>query len=124
MKTLNIILLALGFLLMTTSCTKEEEAGINYEVLNTEALKADAGETVTLQIKFTDADGLDKIIVESLEMGLEYSEELDGNPTSITREFEVTIPDDAPSGGFCLLELDITDTKGFILKEAFVIKVN
>jgi len=124
MKTLNILLFVIGFSLLTSSCSKEEETNINYEILNQEALTADAGETFTLQIKFTDDKGLDKIIAESTEMGLEYSEDLEDNPTSITREFDMTIPANAPSGGFCLLELEITNISGSFIREAFVIKVN
>jgi len=122
MKTLNIILLAIGLLLMTASCTKEE-AGITYEVLNPEVLDSRPGDTHIIELVFTDEDGLSQIFIESKDLGIDTLQNFSNNPPYVLRNIEVTIPDSAKAGMFYSVLLDVSDAKGLRLEENFDIEI-
>ena len=123
MKNLKIVFLGLIAVFMTTSCL-EENAGIEYQVINSDALNATAGETITLQLRFTDDDGLDQISATSTDLNVDFLENLSSNPPSVTRDFEINIPSEPVDDVTYEMDLDISDSKGNRLEEILIIQVS
>ena len=122
MKTLNIILLAIGLLLMTASCSKEEP-GIRYEILNPEVLQSQTGDTFTLELSFEDEDGISQIVIESKDLGIDELENLNNRPTNILRNISIVIPDDAEVDDLYTINLEVSDDKGYRIQDSFDIEV-
>ena len=115
MKILKVIV-ALVIVSIFASCSKDD-SGIEYTVINMEDLTADAGETITLQINFSDDNGISQIVLESAELGIDYLENLAVESTSVNRDFELTVPSDAMSEEVYSIDIEVSDITGRRIQE-------
>jgi len=121
MKTLKLFIFLLISSFTIISCS--DEAGILVNLKNVEQLEAQAGQTLTFALEFTDEDGIQQIVLESELLGLDFLENLDGSFTTVTKDFSVTIPSDATVGSTYDIDVDVSDTTGRAIQEVFEVTI-
>jgi len=111
MKTLKILTAAILFITLVSSCS-DDNFGIEYEVISTDDLVGNPGDTLDFSMRFSHSSGIQQIILESSELGLDYLENLADRLPSVVRDFTIIIPEDAATGEVFNIELRLSEANG------------
>ena len=122
MKSLSYLLLSISMVFFFGSCSSDD-SGLEYQLLETEQLQANAGDTLEFSIKFIDGEGIQQIVLSSTELDLDYLENLSDQPLELTRIFNVTIPNDAESGSDYEIKLEFSSNTGFAKEDILTIEI-
>jgi len=96
---------------------------LDYQIRGSSQLSGAPGQELMFTINFQGDIGVQQIILESNELGLDYVENIERPAGDITRSFEITVPNDSKRGDNIDVRVEFSDTNGNSLVDNFNIRV-
>jgi len=121
MRAIKSLFAIFTILILITSCT--DDFTLDYQIRGSSQLSGAPGQELMFTINFQGDIGVQQIILESNELGLDYVENIERPAGDITRSFEITVPNDSKRGDNIDVRVEFSDTNGNSLVDNFNISV-
>ncbi len=112
MNTLKILIMSLGLMIAATSCGDDDRAA-EYNLVSANQIKSDDEVALEINISISDLDGLQQIIVENEELGIDFLENITTRSSIVNKNFLIALdPEELEEDTIFLLNITTTDING------------